>query len=567
MKKTSDSNRSIFHSYKLVFILIFLAGSWLRSIDAWKPVNGEIREAWRECDMAAVARNFYTEDMNVFYPRIDWRGDGPGFAEMEFPLMPWLTAVLYKTFGYNELWGRGLVFTISLLTLMVFMKLSRNLLSTKAAIFSSLFFAFSPLIIRVSNTFQPEGLMMFFYIASVLCFLNYLKQDNWKWWALTAITCMMALLSKINAVHIGLLFLILLLKHKKLNFKSVLLGITILVPVLLWYVHAHSFYHDFGNSLGFSNEAHWIGFDLLKQPLVLLKIFKIDLLFVWMPLGIFVGIFMVRKFWNNQLFIPVLWLACVFGYYLAAARTTSDDWAIYYHVVSVPAVALIFSLGLEKLHQLISKKVLFDSLFTGILLSTILIIVFRLTGSFDPTPQIAVFIVLVSASLLSFVYMLASEPYIYSSLYLQANQYKQHLVHGFLLVAVFSTFSFMGFRISRDIHPNHMQGLFRDSLILRKFIPDDALIIASGGNSLDETGHLVAYNAPYLFYWLDKKGFSISQEEQSIEKIREMEQRGAKYFVAEKESVMLKNGFEKELKQTFHLIDETEHLYLFEIQS
>jgi hypothetical protein len=68
----------------ILFLGLFFLGAWIRSLDVWRPVDGRVRESWRECDYAAVARNFYREGMNILYPRIDWRGDGPGYAEMEF---------------------------------------------------------------------------------------------------------------------------------------------------------------------------------------------------------------------------------------------------------------------------------------------------------------------------------------------------------------------------------------------------------------------------------------------------------------------------------------------------
>ena len=43
--------------------------------------------------------NYYREDMNLLKPKIDWRGDGPGYTEMEFPIYPWLIAGFYKIFG------------------------------------------------------------------------------------------------------------------------------------------------------------------------------------------------------------------------------------------------------------------------------------------------------------------------------------------------------------------------------------------------------------------------------------------------------------------------------------
>lgn len=37
--------------------------------------------------------------MNILYPRVDWRGDTPGYVEMEFPALPWVAGGLYHLFG------------------------------------------------------------------------------------------------------------------------------------------------------------------------------------------------------------------------------------------------------------------------------------------------------------------------------------------------------------------------------------------------------------------------------------------------------------------------------------
>jgi len=102
----TETSRGHLKRANIVFLALFFLGAWIRSLDVWRPVDGRVRESWRECDYAAVARNFYREGMNILYPRIDWRGDGPGYAEMEFPVIPWTMAALYKIFGYQEVLGR-----------------------------------------------------------------------------------------------------------------------------------------------------------------------------------------------------------------------------------------------------------------------------------------------------------------------------------------------------------------------------------------------------------------------------------------------------------------------------
>ena len=95
---------------------------------------------------------------------------GPGLTEMEFPLYPWLIAVCYKLFGVDEVIGRIISFIFSLLSIFFFFKLARYLLPEKGAMIASLFFALSPLVINISNSLQPEGLMFLFYIMAAYYF-------------------------------------------------------------------------------------------------------------------------------------------------------------------------------------------------------------------------------------------------------------------------------------------------------------------------------------------------------------------------------------------------------------
>src|SRR5262245_43110287 len=57
---------------------------------------------WRPSDNAGIARNFLENGFRFFYPQVDWGGTGPGYVEMEFPVLQFLTALLYAVFGLHE---------------------------------------------------------------------------------------------------------------------------------------------------------------------------------------------------------------------------------------------------------------------------------------------------------------------------------------------------------------------------------------------------------------------------------------------------------------------------------
>lgn len=557
--RLNEDSRGLFKRSRIIFLGLFLFGAWIRSVDAWKPVDGRIRESWRECDYGSVARNFFREGMNILYPRIDWRGDGPGYAEMEFPVIPWTMAALYKIFGYHEVIGRMLVYVFSLLTLLVFFSLARRLIPSWGAITASLVFVLSPLAVRVSNSLQPEGLMLFFYIAAAYAFIRWLEDDRWIWYGTALGATAAAILVKAPAAHIGIFFLLLLLANNGFrslrSVKVLAFGALALLPAVLWYGHAHHFWLTFGNSLGVSNEYHWLGWDLIKKFPVfltfLLRLAKREALFVWMPLGWIaaLAVLWVRKK-DRVVKIAFLWLLTLGLYYLITIRTTADSWATYYHVVAVPAAALLLGVGAKVLLERVRNERAFVlSLGISAVVSLAILSGRVFLGlTFERYLYAAVIALALSG--------IASRPLVLATKGLRVFW----LV---FVISLLSVFPFQAVQISRDLYPRQFQGKFACARSFQPLIPEQSLILAVGSVSKDETGRPVAYNAPYMFFWLDRKGFDIPADRQTLENVENFVRRGARYFVLEKDALKAKPGFYEELRRRFTLLAECNEAYLF----
>ena len=132
-----------------VAIVMLAAVVW--AIDLWRPFDGRTRNSWREADDAAIARNFYREGMNILYPRIDWRGNGPGYAEMEFPILSWTMAAGYSVVGVRPELGRVIAYVASIVGLVAFLAVAAGLLPRVGVAAAGVFFALSPLVTRVAN--------------------------------------------------------------------------------------------------------------------------------------------------------------------------------------------------------------------------------------------------------------------------------------------------------------------------------------------------------------------------------------------------------------------------------
>ena len=86
-------------------ILIIFVGFLARLINLTQPIL-EVA-GWRQCYTASIARNFYYNGMNIFYPQVSYAGDTAGYiGGTEFNLYPFTVALLYKLFGVHECLGR-----------------------------------------------------------------------------------------------------------------------------------------------------------------------------------------------------------------------------------------------------------------------------------------------------------------------------------------------------------------------------------------------------------------------------------------------------------------------------
>src|ERR1700737_5299129 len=52
--------------------------------------------SWRQSDVAAIARNYFVGGFHFAYPQIDWAGDQPGYVGTDFPILPFVAAIIIK---------------------------------------------------------------------------------------------------------------------------------------------------------------------------------------------------------------------------------------------------------------------------------------------------------------------------------------------------------------------------------------------------------------------------------------------------------------------------------------
>ena len=148
--------KELFHIQPLVWLgLIIILAFLARSYHITYPLIDA--HAFRQTQTAGLIRDFYSDGINLLYPRMITLGD-PGYVVLEFPLYQAISAILYNVFSLNITLPRLASILFGLLSIIFVYRLTMRFLDQKAAIFASLFYAFVPLNIFYNRVPMPDTL-------------------------------------------------------------------------------------------------------------------------------------------------------------------------------------------------------------------------------------------------------------------------------------------------------------------------------------------------------------------------------------------------------------------------
>ena len=232
-----------------VWPIVFI-GLLMRLVNIDAPVLGV--HSWRQADTASIARNFLSNNLIFWQPQVNWSGSTDGLVECEFPLYQYLVAYLYKLFGVNEIYARGLSVIFGCLSIIFLFRLIKRVFDVQVAWWGSLFYSILPVCVFYSRTIQPESLMMFLGIFSLERWLAFVDDHNKKNLFFSWIAFTIAVLIKVLPLFwIGIPILIigfqksLILKHRLYIYPI----LTILI-CFLWYSYAYKIGKTTGISFG-----------------------------------------------------------------------------------------------------------------------------------------------------------------------------------------------------------------------------------------------------------------------------------------------------------------------------
>ena len=247
--------------------------------------------SWRQSDVAAIARNYLENGFHFSRPQIDWAGNERGFVGTEFPVLPFVAAVFYKSAGVQEWIGRiqGVLFFVAALPF--FFGLVRRIFGEVVALWASFFYAFAPLSIVASRAFMPDVPSLSLAIAGIYFFLRWIEEEKFRWLVTSAVLVSVALLIKLPTAIVGAPLFYLALSQGTAVYKPPIknggletaapwkrivrwelwfFAAITLVPSAIWYWHAHRiaerFYpHHFFGAGGFQIMSFAWYWQILRQ--------------------------------------------------------------------------------------------------------------------------------------------------------------------------------------------------------------------------------------------------------------------------------------------------------------
>jgi 4-amino-4-deoxy-L-arabinose transferase-like glycosyltransferase len=228
-------------------------------VDAW---------SWRQADVAMIADNFYRHGFALFYPQINWAGTAPGYVGTEFPLVPFLAALLYGIFGVQAWIGRAVSVGFFALSVPFLYRLVRQTSHSHAARWAVVIYTLTPLSIFASRAFMPDMASLSLSLVALSLFATWLERaPHATLFIATSLATSLAILVKLPAVLIGVPLLAMAWGtygvraiHRR---ELVALAALALSGPLAWYTHAYRIsltyppYHFFGTGVLEMAEVGW----------------------------------------------------------------------------------------------------------------------------------------------------------------------------------------------------------------------------------------------------------------------------------------------------------------------
>lgn len=321
----------------------------LLTLVAWCAVAVAVRRStaitddwhgWRQADTQAIARNFAFEEFAPLRPRIDWRGDGPGYVETELQLYPALIALALRAGGDDTPWPGQLLSLActALAAALLFAALARRF-GGPAAYLALLAVLGHQGMLVISTSIQPDSLSLLAFTIGFVAFADYLEHRTSPRFALWVAATAIAGLVKPTTLELGVAQVALALLAARRDGLRVLrdprlwLGWAIIVAaVAVFLLHARGLFVAYGNTFGVlsGGDSKLLALAVLASPEPWLGLARYTVVWGTGVLAVPAAIYLL---WRRRLPPETLALAAgALAVLLLALRYTSGRFGTHYHL-------------------------------------------------------------------------------------------------------------------------------------------------------------------------------------------------------------------------------------------
>jgi hypothetical protein len=313
---------------------------------------------WRQTQTQTTIINFYEEDMNIFNPSRNDRGNGDGIFRMEFPLMQWIVACIYKVAGNHLILCRIFNFITGLFSIYALFLLLKFLFRNETiALIGAWTFNFSPSFYYHTINPMPDNLALCCSLWGIALFFYWYRKEKIYLLPLSGLFLSIGALCKLPFIlyySVPLSYFFFQFMKKGSKKENVLKAILITCPIILplaWYILVIPQWGGNGIVQGITE-------NLVPTPLLLyylrynlISTLPEHLLNYGSVLFFLAGFYFLftNKAYKNELFIVLfVWSMAILAYYLFEANMigTVHD---YYHFPFFPLLFILVSYGASQL--------------------------------------------------------------------------------------------------------------------------------------------------------------------------------------------------------------------------
>ena len=294
--------------------------------------------------------------MNVLHPRYNEHPETNRLHRMEFPIMQWLFAVVYRALGYHIIISRILSFLIGILSVWGIYRLLHTISARKeVAVMGAWCFNFSPVFYYYTVNPMPDNMALCCGLWGLAWFCSYARHGRWQEILFSGIFFCLAALCKLPFIIYGAFmgtYLIAAVVNRQLTlarfaFMATLL-LLCLLPAVAWYAWVIPTW-VIGAVYGVTDQSlnHPVIANVITGTLVSVLP---ELLVNYASVPLFVAGFYVvwkEKLFKKRLFLPFAVLGIVVGGYFLFEMNIIDLVHDYYLFPFLPLLFILVAYGAE----------------------------------------------------------------------------------------------------------------------------------------------------------------------------------------------------------------------------